>query len=92
MTDYGDQGARAIVESGILHRLKVLDIAYGNMTDQGAQLLAESPGLRNLEVLDVSRNSLSRDGTAALREAGVKVLADGQHEEDDLDYLYEDME
>jgi uncharacterized protein (TIGR02996 family) len=92
MTDYGDAGAQAIAESGILGRRKVLDIAYGNMTDEGARLLAESPGLKNLELLDVSRNALSPVGIAALRETGVKVLADGQHEADYQDYLYEDME
>jgi uncharacterized protein (TIGR02996 family) len=89
MTDYGDAGARAIVESGTLGRLKVLDIAYGNMSDTGARLLADAPGIRNLERLDVSRNSLSSKGIDALRKTGVNVVAEGQHERDDRDYLYE---
>src|SRR5262249_53177799 len=40
MTTFGDEGCRSIVESGILRRLKTLDIGYGNMTDEGARLLA----------------------------------------------------
>src|SRR5207244_2385641 len=39
MTNFGDEGYRQIVESGALRRLKILDIAYGNMTDEGACLL-----------------------------------------------------
>jgi hypothetical protein len=89
MTDYGDSGAQAIAESGILRRLQVLDIGYGNMTDAGARLLAEAPGIKNLEVLDVSRNSLSSRGIDALRKTGVKVVADRQHAWDERDYLYE---
>lgn len=85
----GDVGARAIVESGILCRLKVLDVAYGNMTDEGARLLADAPGVSGLELLNVSRNALTRAGVAALRRAGISVLAEGQHGRDDEDYLYE---
>ena len=84
-----DAGARAIVESGILQRLKVLDIAYGNMADTGARQLADAPGIRNLELLDVSRNALSSKGISALRKTGVNVVADRQHLHDERDYLYE---
>jgi uncharacterized protein (TIGR02996 family) len=89
MTTFGDEGARAIIQSGALRRLKVLDIGYGNMTDQGARLLADCPDLKHLEVLDVSRNALTAEGVAALRATGIGVVADNQHGADEQDYLYE---
>jgi uncharacterized protein (TIGR02996 family) len=89
MTAFGDEGCRRIVESGILKRLKTLDLAYGGMTDAGARLLASSPDVRHLVVLDVSRNALTGAGIAALRATGVRVAADDQHGADDEDYLFE---
>ena len=41
LTDFGDAGAKEMVESGILKRLKVLDLQGGCITDEGAELLAE---------------------------------------------------
>jgi uncharacterized protein (TIGR02996 family) len=89
MTTFGDEGCRAIVESGVLRRLKVLDIGYGGMTDEGARLLADCPDLNNLDLLDVSRNALTERGIAALRETGVRVVADNQHGVGDEDFLFE---
>jgi hypothetical protein len=89
MTTFGDEGCRIIIQSGALRRLKALDIGYGNMTDEGARLLAACPDLKNLEVLDVSRNALTAPGIAALRAAGVPVVADDQHAPDEEDYPYE---
>ena len=93
MTTFGDEGAQRVVESGILKRLKTLDLAYGTMTDAGAILLASSSDVKRLDVLDVSRNALTATGIAALRAAGVRVVADAQHGPDDTEFLYEvDME
>ena len=89
MTTFGDEGCRPIIESGILRRLKVLDIGYGNMTDEGARQLAACPDLKRLEVLNVSRNALTDQGVAALRATGTQVVADNQHGPEDQDYLYE---
>lgn len=89
MTNYGDEGCRRIVRSGILRQLKTLDIGYGNMTDEGARLLAASPDLKNLELLDVSRNALTAEGIAALQATGVRFVADNQHDPDETEYLYE---
>jgi hypothetical protein len=89
MTTFGDEGCRAIIESGALRRLEVLDIGYGNMTDEGARMLAACPDLKNLEVLDVTRNALTKQGIAALRATGIRVVADNQHAPDEEDYLYE---
>jgi uncharacterized protein (TIGR02996 family) len=89
MTTFGDEGCRRIIESGALRRLKILDVGYGNMTDAGARLLAACPDLTNLDTLDVTRNALTPTGIAALRETGVRVVADDQHPAGEEDYLYE---
>src|SRR5262249_23298552 len=89
MTTFGDEGVRRIIESGILRRLKVLDIGYGNKTDEGAPLLAACHDLKHREGLDVSRNALTARGIDALRRVGIPVIAENQHAPDAEDYLYE---
>ncbi len=89
MTTFGDSGCHHIVDSGILRRLKVLDLGYGNMSDDGARALAGSPDLKNLEELIVTRNALTDRGVAALKATGVRVVADDQHGPDEMDFLYE---
>jgi hypothetical protein len=89
MTNFDTEDYSRIVGTGILRRLKVLDLGYGNMTDAGARILAASPDLRHLETLLVSRNALTDRGIAALRETGVNLVADDQHGDGDTDYLYE---
>jgi uncharacterized protein (TIGR02996 family) len=89
MTNFGDEGYRRIIDSGILRRLEVLDIGYGNMTDEGARLLADCPDLRHLKLLDVTRNGLTARGIAALRETRIQVAADNQHAPGEEDYLWE---
>jgi hypothetical protein len=69
------------VASGILKRLKVLDLRHGYITDVGARLLAECPDSRNLEVLDLINNRLTAQGITALQAAGVHVRAERQQEE-----------
>src|SRR5262249_16512386 len=39
LSSLGDEGCREIVASGILRRLKVLDLRHGRVTDAGARLL-----------------------------------------------------
>jgi uncharacterized protein (TIGR02996 family) len=101
LTDFGDEGADEVIASGLLKRLRVLDLSYGCMTDAGAAALAACPDLRNLALLDLSRNALGENGIAALRATGVTMKVDDQHGEhpsrmgDDgyLEYLgYGDME
>ena len=46
--------ARDPIRSGILGRLKMLDLMHGRITDDGAKLLAESKDIRNLELLTIS--------------------------------------
>jgi hypothetical protein len=73
LTDFGDKGAREIVESGILKRLKVLDLQGGCITNEGARLLAGCPDLKNLEFLNLSRNSLTKVGQEAIKATKVKT-------------------
>jgi uncharacterized protein (TIGR02996 family) len=99
LTDFGDRGAEEIVSSGILKRLRILDLMYGCITDAGAALLAGCPDLKNLEHLDLTMNALTDEGIGLLQSAGVRVTADQQHDEipeemdDYLEYLgYGDIE
>ncbi len=99
LTDFGDHGAAEIVSSGILKRLRILDLSYGCITDQGAAVLARCPDLLHLEHLDLTMNTLTEDGIAALQATGVRVTTDSQHDEhpdrtdDYLEYLgYGDIE
>jgi uncharacterized protein (TIGR02996 family) len=89
MAAAGDEVAERVVRSGILKRLKTLDLAYGNMTSDGARALAACKDLKNLEVLDVSRNALNATGVKALRATGVTLVADDMHAPNENDYLYE---
>ena len=88
MTNFGDEGARGIIESGILRRLETLDIGYGNMTDDGRSPAGGMSRPEALQLLDVSRNALTVAGIAAL-EDGIRVVANEQHAVDETDYLYE---
>ena len=74
----GDEGCREIVRSGVLKRLKVLDLRHGCVTDAGARVLAECPDTARLQHLDLSRNAVSAAGLDALRRAGVPAVANGR--------------
>src|SRR5207249_3502868 len=92
MSDFGDKGAEEIVASGILKRLKVLDVRNGCLSDKGAGTLAACPDLKHLELLDVGRNCMTNKGLNLLRAAGVKVEAMPQWKEgenDEPEYLFE---
>jgi uncharacterized protein (TIGR02996 family) len=93
--DGGDPMVEDIVASGVLRRLKVLDLRHGHVTDRGARLLASCPEARNLEVLDLINNRLTPSGVAALRRARVPVRAERQQDRpyhDDSILYYGDSE
>lgn len=79
LTDFGDSGAKEIVASGILKRLKVLDLQGGCITDEGARLLADCPDLKHLDYLNLSRNALTKDGEQSIVATGVKCDVSSQH-------------
>jgi uncharacterized protein (TIGR02996 family) len=81
LTDFGDKSMVVLVKSGILKRLKTLNLHGGTVTDVGAQTLADCPDLRNLESLRLSDNYLTRAGIEALRATGVKMVAGRQNHE-----------
>jgi uncharacterized protein (TIGR02996 family) len=79
LTDFGDKGAREIVDSGILQRLKVLDLRGGCISDEGAKVFAGCPDLKNLEFLNLNRNALTKTGEKAIKATGVKADVSAQH-------------
>ena len=94
LTDFGDRGAKEIVESGALKRLKVLDLRGGCMTDEGAKLLAACPDLKNLDFLDLRSNALTAEGQSAIKSTGVRADTSAQHtntvgDGEIAEYLYE---
>lgn len=91
LTDMGDTGCAEIVKSGILRRLKVLDLRHGCISDAGAHLLASCPDVKNLEHLDISRNQLTNAGIRELRALIPSVQVEYQHgpDDDERRYLYE---
>jgi uncharacterized protein (TIGR02996 family) len=96
LTDFGDAGAKEIVESGVLKRLKILDLQGGCISDKGAELLAKCPDLKNLESLNLRSNALTAVGIDKLKATGVKVDATQQHSDtsggsdgDIAEYLFE---
>jgi hypothetical protein len=78
MSDVGDVIVDDLIGSGLLGRLRSLDLRYGLLTDGGAERLARHPATGRLESLDVSDNGLTERGVEALRATGVKLTAHGQ--------------
>jgi hypothetical protein len=74
----GDATAADVASSGILKRLRSLDLRHGFITDEGARLLADCPELCRLERLDLTNNRLTPAGIAALRATGVPLVAEAQ--------------
>src|SRR5262249_48901753 len=70
LTVFGDEGVDEIIKSGLLGRLKVLDLRHGRVSDEGARALAVRPELKGLELLDLSRNELTAEGIDELTAAG----------------------
>jgi Ran GTPase-activating protein (RanGAP) involved in mRNA processing and transport len=83
LTDCGDKGVEEIIKSGVLKRLKSLDLQAGCISDEGAERLAKCPELKNLERLDLSKNAISKDGEKLLKATKVNVDVSGQHGEAD---------
>jgi uncharacterized protein (TIGR02996 family) len=78
--DGGDGLIADVIASGVLRRLRVLDLRHGHVTDAGARLLASCPDARGLEVLDLTNNRLTEAGVAALRSADIPAHAERQQE------------
>ena len=97
MSDMGNPGIEEIIKSGLLGRLKVLDLEHGCVTDEGVDMLVASSDLAKLERLVLDGNAITDDGVAKLKKSGVKFSAKEQLDpdtlEDEREYLwYGDME
>jgi uncharacterized protein (TIGR02996 family) len=88
-TDLGDALCEEIVDSGILQRLKTLDLSRGCITDEGARTLAGCADLANLDVLDLSCNALGKRGIRLLESKVKELHATEQHDVADNAYLFE---
>src|SRR5262249_24168595 len=81
LAGFGDKGVEEVVKSGILKRLKTLDLRHGRVSDAGAKALAACPDAKGLHLLDLSRNELTREGIKALKALGIPTLkTEHQHE------------
>ncbi len=83
----GAEGCRAIAASGLLKRLKVLQLQHCQLDDTALQILARCPDTRRLALLDLQlydeagrdvadgalADSYTEEGVKALLAAGVKV-------------------
>jgi hypothetical protein len=84
VSSLGGVGCEEIVNSGILKRLKMLDLRHGRITDRGAKILAACPDLAGLEWLDLGANAIGEAGLAALQATGVPADLASQHPESDV--------
>ena len=85
----GDEGIDLLVNSGLIHRLKSLDLRHGCVSDEGAFTLYKAlDGTPHaLEVLKLGDNALTGDGVAALRRLKLTLDAPDQHGPGDDHYL-----
>jgi uncharacterized protein (TIGR02996 family) len=81
---------RHIIDSGILKRLRVLELIDCALEDAEAAVLASCPDLARLELLNVDGNWLSDTGIEALRSTGVRLEVGTQDESFLDDSFYED--
>ena len=85
----GDEGIDLLVNSGLIRRLKSLDLRHGCVSDEGAFTLFKAlDGTPHaLDTLKLDDNALTGDGLAALRRLNLTLDAGGQHAPGDTDYL-----
>lgn len=87
----GNEGIEELVDSGMLGRLKTLDMRWGAVTDEGAERLAAAD-LSGLESLTLSQNYMTAAGVRVLAETGVNLAAGEQNQgnpsDEDAEYLY----
>jgi uncharacterized protein (TIGR02996 family) len=93
LADFGDAGIEEIISSGLIKRLKVLDLMHGRVTDAGARMLAACPDVKNLERLNLTGNCLTAEGISELSQVVPGLVAQSQwtptgDEFGDSEYLY----
>lgn len=70
---FGDVGVDELIGSGLLGRLRSLDLSRCDITDDGAVQLAGCPDVPQLKSLSLDGNLLSAIGVEALAGVGVRV-------------------
>jgi uncharacterized protein (TIGR02996 family) len=70
---FGDAGVEELIASGLINRLKGLDLSGCRITDEGAMMLARCEAVGRLKYLHLNNNHLSMAGIDALAAAGVQV-------------------
>lgn len=65
----GDEGVKHLIASGLLSKVKKVDLRYNEITAVGAGLLAKIPPLPKLRILILRHNMLSDAGSIALAES-----------------------
>lgn len=87
----GNDGIAELIDSGILGRLKTLDMRWGAVTDEGADRLAAAD-LSGLDELNLSQNYMTAAGVKALKDTGVNLSAESQNagdpSDEDAEYLF----
>jgi uncharacterized protein (TIGR02996 family) len=78
--DGGDDMVEDIVNSGILRRLKLLDLRHGRVGDAGAKELARCPEVKGMQI-DLVNNRLTDRGVSALLLAGAKLRSEDQQKQ-----------
>lgn len=73
----GSEGIESIITSGILQRVKVLDLQHCGLWDTQARMLANAD-LSRLELLNLDNNPLTEAGIRDLRATGVALQATPQ--------------
>ncbi len=89
-SDMGNPGVQEIIESGLLSRLKVLDLTFGCITDEGARLLIDAD-LSGLDQLILSDNYISAEAIRQLLATGVNLQTTGQYSgepDEEQEYLW----
>ncbi len=82
-SQYSDDIAKAIAQSPIIERIKVLDLKLGTLGDEGAQALLNCPAVNHLATLNVAENFLSDEMVERLEQLDVEIITDDQKEEED---------
>ena len=73
--------ARAVTQSPIIERLKVLNLANGTLSNAGVTALLECSAVNRLHTLNVSGNGLRTDRIARLFRLNCQVITDSQYHE-----------
>jgi len=87
-SQFADEIAEAVVKSGLIKTISVLDLSLGDLTDKGAEILLNCPDINELDILNVSEARLSDEVIGKLSKLDCRLLAENQETDDDYDDEY----